>query len=94
MAINENIRREIAEFNEGSMVFDNPAFDNSIIGMTTDDQVVYDYDKMVEEMMLDDNISQEEAADWIQFNSSRSIHYAGKLAPIIMFRFMEDAYGN
>lgn len=35
------------ELPEDSIVFDNPAFDNSIIGYDTDDRVIYDYAIMV-----------------------------------------------
>lgn len=90
MAINENVRLELCE---ESIVFDNPSFDNSIIGITTDDRVVYDYDKMVEELMVDENISEQEAIDWIEYNTIRAIPYAGEMAPIVMFTFKEGAYG-
>ena len=91
MAINEYVRSEL---DEDAIVFDNPSFDNSIIGMTTDGQAVYDYDKMVEELMKDDNISEQEAIDWIDYNTIRAIPYAGEMAPIIMFTFKEDVYGE
>lgn len=42
MAINEYVRSEL---DEDTIVFDNPSFDNSIIGITTDGQAVYDYEK-------------------------------------------------
>jgi hypothetical protein len=74
-------------------VFDNPSFDNSIIGITTDGRAVYDYEKMVGELMQDDDVSEQEAIDWIEYNTIRAIPYAGEMAPIIMFTFKEDAYG-
>jgi hypothetical protein len=91
MAINEYIRSELSE---DTIVFDNPSFDNSIIGVTTDGQAVYDYDKMVEELMRDDDISEQEAIDWIEYNTIRAIPYAGEMAPIVMFVFKEDVYGK
>jgi hypothetical protein len=36
---------------EGAIVFDNMSYDGSIVGVTTDERVVYDYDKMIEELM-------------------------------------------
>lgn len=89
MAINEEIRQEL---DEDAVVFDNPSFDNSIISVTTDDKAVYDYEKMVDELMTDDNISEQEAIDWIEYNTIRAIPYAGEMAPIIMFTFKEDTY--
>ena len=40
-----------SELPEDAIVFDNMSYDSSIIGVTTDGRVVYDYDKMVEELM-------------------------------------------
>ncbi len=90
MAINEDVRLELSE---DAIVFDNPSFDNSIIGVTTDGQAVYDYDKMVGELMKDDGVSEQEAVDWIEYNTIRSIPYAGEMAPIIMFTFKEEFHG-
>lgn len=91
MAINEDVRSELSE---DAIVFDNPSFDNSIIGATTNGQAVYDYDKMVVELMKDDGISEQEAVDWIEYNTIRSIPYAGQMAPIIMFTFKEGFHGQ
>jgi hypothetical protein len=82
MAINEEIR---AELDEDTIVFDNPSFDNSIIGITTNGNAVYDYYKMVHELMEDDNINEEDAIDWIEFNTLRAIPYAGEMAPVVIF---------
>lgn len=90
MAINENVRRELED---DAIVFNNPSFDNSIIGVTINGQVVYDYEKMVDELMKDDGISEQEAVDWIEYNTIRVIPYAGEMAPVIMFTFKEGLYG-
>lgn len=45
MAINMNIREILPE---GAIILDNSAFDNSIIGVTLDGRLIYDYDKMIE----------------------------------------------
>ena len=47
MAVNLELR---AELPEDAIVFDNMSYDGSIVGVTTDGRVVYDYDKMVEEL--------------------------------------------
>ena len=90
MAFNKDKRLELEE---DTIVFDNPNFDNSIIGITTDGKAVYDYDKMVVELMEDDDISEQEAIDFIEYNTIRAIPYAGEMAPIIMFSFKEGIYG-
>ena len=88
MAINEEIRLELSE---DAIVFDNPAFDNAIIAVTTDGKAVYDYNKMVIELMRDDNISEQDAIDWIEYNTLRVIPYAGDMAPIVVF-MLEGEY--
>lgn len=87
MGINKAIRMELEE---DAVVFERPAFDNSIIAVTTDGKAVYDYRKMVSELMEDDEISEEEAIDWIEYNSLRAIPYAGEMAPVVVFMLEED----
>ncbi len=86
MAVNLQLR---AELPEDAIVFDNMSYDGSIVGVTTDGRVVYDYDKMVEELMEDEQCSYEEAADWIDYNTIRALPYAGENGPIIMFSILE-----
>lgn len=86
MAVNYDIR---AELEDETIVFDNPAFDNSIIGITTDGQAVYSYNLMVKELMEDEDLSEQDAVDWIEYNTLRAIPYAGPMAPIVMFMLEE-----
>lgn len=69
---------------EGALVFDNPAYDESIIGKTFDGRAIYDIDKMADELAADDGISLEEAADFIGYNAIRSLPYAGEKAPVVV----------
>ena len=77
----EDIR---AELPEGAVIFSNPSFDKSIIGTTTDDRVVYSYDKMVAELMADEGIKMQEAIDWIDYNTIRALPYIDR-PPVIMY---------
>lgn len=76
---------------EEAVVFDDPAFDDSIVGITSDGGVVYDFDLMVEELAADDNISFEDAADFISYDTMRVIPYtSGKgVPPVIMYSFYD-----
>ena len=67
------------------IVFENPDYDAAIIGVSHDDRVIYDYDKMVACLMDEDDMSSIEAADFISYNTIRALPYAGANAPIIMF---------
>lgn len=86
MAVNPDLR---AELPEDAIFFDNMSYDGSIVGVTTDGRVVYDYDKMVEELIRDEEWSYEEAAEWIDYNTIRALPYAGENAPIIMYPILK-----
>ena len=45
----------------------------------------YDYDKMVEWLMKKENFSQEDAIEWIDYNTIRALSYMGEKAPIVFF---------
>ena len=81
MAVNEKLREELPE---GALVFDDPSFDNSIIGTTFDGRVIYDYDQMVVEYMTDNECDEEDALNWITYNSIRSLPYVGSNAPMVV----------
>ena len=68
----------------GSIVLDNESYDNSIIGTTLDGRVIYEFSSMVEEYMADNDCCEEEAIDWIEYNTIRAIPYFGDKAPIIV----------
>ena len=69
---------------ENLLVFDCPDYDDAIIGVTTDNQVVYDYNLMVEQLMRDENWTEEEAVEWIEYNTIRALDYMGAGAPVIV----------
>ena len=86
MSANQQLRDELPE---DAILFDNVSYDGSIVGITTDGRVVYDYDKMVEELMEDEGWSYEDAAEWIEYNTIRALPCAGENAPIIMYKILE-----
>lgn len=71
-----NILNKYGEDNEATFkLFDNPSFDKSIVGISSDQRVVYDYDLMVQEFAEDNNCSVEEAEEFIQYNTMRALPY-------------------
>lgn len=58
-------------------------FDKSIIGVSLDGRIIYDYNKMIDELMYDDNISEEESIEFIEYNTFRALFYMAN-APIIV----------
>lgn len=87
--IREDIREELRELEyNDSLLFDNPSFDDAIIGYTETGRVIYDYDLMVESLARESNIDTHEAADFISYNTIRALAYQPKEnAPIILYRF-------
>lgn len=73
---------------EGCVYFSSPSFNNAIIGVSTDNRLIYDYDKMIECLMEDEHWSYEESQEWIEYNTIRSLDYFQD-GPIIMYR-IED----
>lgn len=80
------VKPEIRELlNDGALVFDNPAYDNSIIGQTFDGRAIYNIELMAAELSSDDEITIEEAMDFIDYNAIRSLPYAGDKAPVVVY---------
>lgn len=80
------VKPEVRErLDDGALVFENPAYDESIIGQTFDGRAIYDIEKMAEELSVDDGISIEEAMDFIDYNAIRSLPYAGNKAPVVVY---------
>lgn len=63
--------------------FEVPAFDDAVIGISHDDRLVYDYDKMVA-CLVAEGMTDEEAVEFIDCNTLRVIPYEAK-APIVMY---------
>jgi hypothetical protein len=84
MAVNEKLRSELPK---GVKILDNASYDNSIIGITFDDRLVYSYERMIQEYAEDNNCSIEDAIEWIDFNTVRALPYFGENAPIIVYEF-------
>lgn len=82
MSVNLDIRDELPD---DAVVFDNYAYDNSIIGITLDDRVIYAYENMVEELMEETGWDEIECIEWIEHNAIGAVPYAGDKAPLIVF---------
>ena len=71
--------------------FENPSYKDAIIGISTDRRVVYSYEKMVEQFMKEEQCSVEEAVDFIDYNTIRSLDYV-KDAPIVVYEEYDIDY--
>lgn len=66
------------------------SYDSALIGVTTDGRAVYSYRKMVDWYMEKNDCNEEDAMEWIDYNTIRSLPYAGEMAPIIVNEFEEE----
>lgn len=66
-----------------AVVFESPSFDDAIVGITVDGRVVYDYERMVACLMKNDGISEEDAVDFISYNTLRALSYVAN-SPIVV----------
>ena len=74
---------------EDVIIFDNPDYDEAIIGVSTDGQAIYDFDLMVECLVREDNMSPEDAVDFICYNTIRALDYM-EGGPIVMYPLAWD----
>ena len=76
---------------EGMSYFTDPDYDDAIIGVDQDGRIVYDYDKMVDSLVKEDGMSREDAIEFIEYNTVRTIPYMGSMAPVLLHRIDELA---
>ena len=73
------------------VILKDESYDTALVGLTTDGRAVYSYDKMVEWYVSKNNCTDEEAMEWIDFNTLRAIPYIGAMAPIVVQMFDREA---
>lgn len=65
--------------------FTNFSYDDALVGVSDDGRAIYDYEKMVLWLQQTEGWSEEDSREWINYNTIRSLPYAGEAAPIIMY---------
>lgn len=86
MTLNEEIKQSLVDEGfEGSAVLENPDYAIAVIGRSEDGRLIYSYEKMVEFLMVTDGMSREDAIEFIDYNTIRSLPYMGERPPIIMY---------
>lgn len=76
---------------ENSILFENPSYESAIIGYTDSGQVCYSFSKMVNYLIEKENMSDEDALDFISYNTIRALPYCSpaECAPIIVYDDIE-----
>lgn len=70
---------------EDVVILSNYSYDDALVGVTEDGRSVYDFEKMVTWLVETEGFSEEDAIEWIEYNTIRAIPYMGDRAPIIMY---------
>ena len=72
---------------EETVVFENPSYLKAIIGISDDGALCYSYNKMVQCLMEEDKMEQEEAMEFIDYNTIRALPYTSSMGvrPIVVY---------
>lgn len=82
----DDVRELIEDYEyENVIIFSNPDYASAFIGISEDNRAVYDYEKMIEHLMEKENWSDNEAVEFIDYNTIRALPYIGQQAPIIVY---------
>ena len=71
----------------GTVVLENPSYLNAIIGITDEGALCYSYEKMIECLIEEDKMEQEDAMEFINYNTIRALPYASSMGvrPIVVY---------
>lgn len=82
----EDVRELIEDYGYDMIpILKNPDYASAFVGIINDDRAVYDFDKMIEHLMIEDGMTDLEAIEFIEFNTIRALPYYGSQAPIIIY---------
>ena len=74
---------------EDVVIFEDPSYDDALIGVTTDERAVYDYDLMVKWLVEHEGMEEFESVEWIDYNTLRSCSYYQD-SPIVIMTLPND----
>ena len=75
---------------EETILLENPNYESALIGYdVVSGKAIYSYNLMIEHLMTVDGMSEDDAIDFINYNTIRAIPYMGEKSPIILTNFNE-----
>lgn len=69
----------------GNDIFTNPSYEDAFLGISSDDRAIYDYEKMIESLVNHEDMTEDEAREFIDYNATFYIEGG----PIILYRLEE-----
>lgn len=93
---NSDIRKQISDLVGDDqdvlnqiIILDGDEFADGFIGLSTDNRAVYSYDKLIDSLSRSNSWSTDDAIEWLEYNTIRSLPYMGTKAPIIIHEPVE-----
>lgn len=83
----DELKKFLTESNfEDTTFFEEPDYVSCIEGISTNGNLIYNYDKMVN-FLIENKVCEnyEEAVDFIDYNTLRTIDYMGEKRPVILY---------
>ena len=80
----EEVKDYAEEHEVNILMLSQPDYANSIIGISSDDRVIYDYDLMIKDLMKTENLTEVDAIEFIEYNTLRALPYYEN-SPIILY---------
>ena len=74
---------------EETVILEPSYLDEAIVGINQDGKLIYDYDLLVKANIEHEGMTYEEAVEWVEFNTLRSVPFMGRLHPEVMYK-VED----
>ena len=83
-------RETICElYGEDTIVLEPDFLVEAIVGTSSDGILIYDVDLLANAFVKHDNMTYEEAIEWIEYNTIRALPYMGEKHPIVMYKSEE-----
>ena len=70
---------------EQIILFRNPDFSTAIIGVSENNRIIYNYNKMVEYLIENEDMSYEDATDYVSCDTIKALNYMSGNKPIVMY---------
>lgn len=81
--------RLIDNMYDDTVIFKDYDYEDAFVGVSEDGRAIYDYDIMVSWLVETKGYTEEEAIEWIEYNTMRALPYMGDMRPIILYH-LED----
>lgn len=90
MKTNQEIFDWFSEYGyDEPVLFENPSYASAFIGTDSEGRAIYDYNLMVEYLVQEEHMTEDDAVDFISYNTLRSLPYFAPNCPIVLIRNVE-----